>query len=62
MGLFGKGSLVFIGGGLLVAGVLLKTGLIQWLLDLMGWFLIIVGIVVVVVGLITGGKGRSRDY
>ena len=54
--------MVGIGGLLLVAGVLLKTGLIQWLLDLMGWFLIIVGVVVVIVGLVTGGKGRSRDY
>ena len=62
MGLLGKGSGILIGGILVVAGILLKTGLIQWLLDIMGWFLIVGGVVVVIVSLVTGSKGRSRGY
>lgn len=65
MGLLGKGSGIVIGGVLVVTGFLLKSGLIEWLLDLMGFILIIVGVVVLIVslvGLVTGGKGKSRGY
>ncbi|MBQ12764.1 MAG: hypothetical protein CMJ45_14595 [Planctomyces sp.] len=59
MGVLGKSGWVGIGLILLVAGILLKTGLIQWLLDLMGVLLIIAGVIITIVGLvglITGKK------
>ena len=59
MGLFGKGGMVALGVILLVVGILLRSGLIQWLLDLMGLILIVVGVITVIVGLvglITGKK------
>lgn len=49
----------------MIAGVLLKSGLIQWLLDLMGTLLIIAGVIVVIValvGMVTGKKGGSAGY
>ena len=65
MGMLGKGGGIVIGLILVVTGFLLKSGLIEWLLDMMGWILIFVGIitfVVSLVGLVSGGKGRSRGY
>ena len=65
MGIFGKSSWLVIGGIMLVAGVLLRSGLIQWLLDLMGMLLIIAGIIVVIIGLIglvTGRKSGSEGF
>ena len=59
MGVLGKSGWVGIGLILLVAGILLKTGLIQWLLDLMGVLLIIAGVIITIVGLVgllTGKK------
>jgi hypothetical protein len=59
MGVLGKSGWVGIGLILLVAGILLKTELIQWLLDLMGVLLIIAGVIITIVGLvglITGKK------
>ena len=53
MGRFEKGSLVVIGVILLVTGFLLRSGLIEWLLDIMGLLLIIVGIIVIVIGLVS---------
>ena len=65
MGIFGKGSWLVMGGILLVLGLLLRSGLIQWLLDLMGTILIIVGIIAVIVGLVglvTGKKSGSTGF
>ena len=65
MGMFGKGSLIVIGVIILIAGFLLQSNLIEWLLDLMGTLLIIIGIIVVIVGLIgmvTGKKGGSTGF
>ena len=53
MGLFQKGSWIVVGVVLLVAGLLLRSGLIEWLLDIMGMLLIIVGIIVIVIGLVS---------
>ena len=61
------------GSGLLVAGIIiaflgfvLRTGLIQWLIDVTGLILIILGIVLVIVGaiqMISGrGRGSSMDF
>ena len=65
MGFLGKGSLVVIGGVILVAGFLLQSNLIEWLLDLMGTILIVVGIIVIIVGLVSmlAGRGKgSREF
>ena len=65
MAIFGKSSLIVIGVIILIAGFLLRSGFIEWLLDVMGLILIIVGIIVVVVGLVsmvTGKGGSSREF
>ena len=59
MGIFGKGSLVVIGGIILVVGFLLQSNLIEWLLDLMGTILIVVGIITIIVGLVSMVVGRK---
>ena len=45
--------MVVVGIILLVTGFLLRSGLIAWLLDIMGLLLIIVGIIVIVIGLVS---------
>lgn len=65
MGMFGKGSGIVIGIILIAAGALLKSGLIEALLELTGWIIILIGIVVLVigvVGLVTGKKGGSQGF
>ena len=65
MAIFGKSSLIVIGVIILIAGFLLRSNLIEWLLDAMGLILIIVGIIVVVVGLVslvTGRKSGSGGF
>ena len=58
----GKSSLILIGIVLIVIGALLRSGLIQWLLDFMGIILVIIGVIVLVVGLVQIVTGRSRGY
>ena len=60
MGLLGKSGWLGIGVVLLVVGILLRSGLIQWLLDLMGLLLIIAGVIAVVVGLVGLITGKKR--
>ncbi len=63
MGVIGKGGWITLGIIMLVVGILLRSGLIQWLLDLMGLLLIVAGVIAVVVGLvglITGKNRRDR--
>ncbi len=60
MGMLGKTGWVGIGIILLVVGILLRSGLIQWLLDLMGLILIVVGIITVIGGLIGMIAGKKR--
>ena len=65
MGIFGKGSAIAVGVILIALGFLVKSRLIEWLLDITGWIIIIIGIVVVVVGVVglaTGSKGRSGGF
>ena len=59
IGTFGIGII------LLVLGFILKSRLIEWLLDLSGWVLMIIGIILVIVSVIqffTGSKGSASDY
>ena len=60
MGWLGKSGWLGIGVVLLVVGILLRSGLIQWLLDLMGLLLIIAGVIAVVVGLVGLITGKKR--
>ena len=60
MGLLGKSGWLGIGIILLVVGILLRSGLIQWLLDLMGLLLIIAGVIAVIVGLVGLITGKNR--
>jgi len=65
MGKFGAGGSLFLGVILIIVGFLLKSGFIEWLLDVMGWILIIVGVIAVIVALVNmiSGKGRrSGNY
>tara|TARA_Y100001001_G_C7939085_1_gene284880 strand:- start:610 stop:789 length:180 start_codon:yes stop_codon:yes gene_type:complete len=58
----GKNSLILIGIVLIIIGALLRSGLIQWLLDFMGIILVIIGVIVLIVGLVQMITGRSRGY
>ncbi len=58
----GKSSLILIGIVLIILGALLRSGLIQWLLDFMGIILVIIGVIVLIVGLVQMITGRSRGY
>ena len=60
MGMLGKGGWITLGIILLVAGILLRSGLIQWLLDLMGVILIVLGVIAVIVGLVGMITGKNR--
>ena len=60
MGMLGKSGWVGIGIIFLVVGILLRSGLIQWLLDLMGLILIVVGVIAVIAGLIGMITGKER--
>jgi hypothetical protein len=65
MGNFGTGGWFIIGIILVVLGLLLRSGLIQWLLNAIGMILIVVGIVAVLVGvvsMIAGGRRRSSGF
>ncbi len=65
MGMFGKGSGIVVGIILIAAGALLKSGLVEALLDLTGWIIIIIGvifIIVSVVGLVSGKKSGSGGF
>ena len=60
MGKLGKSGWVGIGIIFLVVGILLRSGLIQWLLDLMGLILIVVGVIAAIAGLIGMITGKNR--
>ena len=65
MGVFGAGGWLVVGVILVVLGILLRSGLIQWLLNLMGFLLIIVGVIAIIVALVslvTGSKRRSSGF
>jgi|TARA_B100000749_G_C18276815_1_gene402673 hypothetical protein len=57
-----KSSLIVIGIVLIIIGALLRSGLIQWLLDFMGILLLIIGGITLIVGLVQMITGRSKGY
>ncbi len=58
--MIGKGGWITLGIIMLVVGILLRSGLIQWLLDLMGLILIVLGVIAVIAGLIGMITGKNR--
>jgi hypothetical protein len=57
-----KSSLIVMGIVLIIIGALLRSGLIQWLLDFMGILLLIIGGITLIVGLVQMITGRSKGY
>ncbi len=65
MGMFGSGGGIVIGIALVVLGLLLKSRLVEILLDFIGWAVIIVGIIAIIAGgvsLITGKKRGAGGF
>jgi hypothetical protein len=59
MGFLGKSGWVVIGLFLVIVGLLIKSSLVEALLDVIGWIMVVAGIVALVVGvvgLVTGKK------
>lgn len=54
--------LILAGIVLFVLGIILMSGLLDWLLDLTGIILIVVGIVLAVYGFMTRNKGSSSGF
>ncbi len=61
------------GGGLLLAGIVLvivgvfvQSGILEWLLDVIGFLVVALGVILGIVGLIQmlggGNKGSASDY
>ena len=54
-----------VGAVLIILGVILRWGLIDWLIDATGLLLIVMGAIAGIIGLIqmfSGGGERSSDY
>ena len=60
MGKLGGSGLLIAGIVLAFLGIVLRTGLIKWLIDFTGLILIILGIVLIVIGVIQMFSGRGR--
>ena len=53
-------SLIITAIILVLAGALLRSGLIAWLIDIIGLLLIVFGVIVGVIGFINFFSGRTR--
>ena len=65
MKMFGSGGGIVIGIALVVFGLLLKSSLVEILLDFIGWSIIIMGIIAIIAGgvsLFSGKKGRAGNF
>ena len=65
MKMFGSGSGIVIGIALVVFGLLLKSSLVEILLDFIGWSIIIMGIIAIIAGgvsLFSGKRGRAGNF
>ena len=54
--------LILAGIVLFIFGIILMSGLLDWLLDLTGIILIVAGIVLAVYGFMTRNKGSSGGF
>jgi hypothetical protein len=65
MKMFGSGGGIVIGIALVILGLLLKSSLVEILLDFIGWSIIIMGIIAIIAGgvsLFSGKKGRAGNF
>ena len=65
MSSFNTAGWILVGIVLIILGFILKSGIVEFLLDIMGWLLIIVGIVALVLGvggMIFGRRSRSGGF
>ena len=66
MGKVGGGGLVLAGILVIIFGFLIRSGLIEWLLDIVGIVIIVTGAVIGLIGLIKvfsgGGESTSSDF
>ena len=60
MALFGAGGWLGLGVILIIVGFLIKSGIVEALLDLMGWILILVGVIAIIVALVSMVTGSKR--
>ena len=58
----GNGGIVGAGVLLIIIGLLLLTGILQFLITVVGWIAIIAGVIVGVIGLVGMIKGGNRGY
>ena len=58
----GNGGMVGAGVLLIIIGLLLLTGILQFLITVVGWIAIIAGVIVGVIGLVSMIKGGNRGY
>ena len=65
MKMFGSGGGIVVGIALVILGLLLKSRLVEVLLDFIGWAIIIVGIIAIIAGgvsLFSGKRGRAGNF
>ena len=60
--IMGNGGIVGAGVLLIIIGLLLLTGILQFLITAVGWIAIIAGVIVGVIGLVSMIKGGNRGY
>ena len=58
----GNGGIVGAGVLLIIIGLILLTGILQFLITVVGWIAIIAGVIVGVIGLVSMIKGGNRGY
>ena len=65
MKMFGSGGGIVIGIALVILGLLLKSSLVEILLDFIGWSIIIMGFIAIIAGgvsLFSGKRGRAGNF
>ena len=65
MKMFCSGGGIVMGIALVVLGLLLRTSLVEILLDFIGWSIIIMGIIAIIAGgvsLFSGKRGRAGNF
>ena len=58
-------GILFIGVSLVIVGWLVKSNILEWLLDVIGVIIIIAGVILGIVGIVkmfSGGDGGSSDF
>ena len=62
---FGAGGWIVVGIALILLGWLVQSGIVQFLLNIIGWLIGIAGVIAIILGgfgLIFGKKGRSGGF